>query len=296
MSQEDQHELTEHVAGLPTTVVDNDVDAKRFDMLCLRIQLAMVRGEAVEPLRKVFVKLVHALEAKATIPDVARLMVLIQDIQTTEWWQDATAEMVERARRQLRGLISLIDKGERTIVTTDFVDAIGDAREIAIVDLGDSEALAQFRRKARAYIDAHRDHLTLARLRQGRPLTTADLDELQRLFDEAGVVGEEAFTRFRGVDALPELIRSWVGLDRNAAKLALNSALEGAILSARQLHFLDLIVDHLTTSGSMDPALLYEPPFTDETPNGVSDVFDLVQAKAIVTAIRDLNPRFADHG
>ncbi|RYY29335.1 MAG: DUF4145 domain-containing protein [Sphingomonadales bacterium] len=296
VSQEDQHELTEHVAGLPTTVVDNDVDAKRFDMLCLRIQLAMVRGEPVEPLRKVFVKLVHALEAKATIPDVARLMVLMQDIQTTEWWQDATAEMVEQARRQLRSLINLIDKGERTIVTTDFVDAIGDAREIAIVDLGDSEALAQFRRKARAYIDAHRDHLTLARLRQGRPLTTADLDELQRLFDEAGVVGEEAFTRFRGVDALPQLIRSWVGLDRNAAKLALNAALDGAILSARQLHFLDLILDHLTTSGSMDPALLYEPPFTDETPNGVSDVFDLVQAKAIVTVIRDLNPRYADRG
>ncbi|CAN5371346.1 hypothetical protein BH10PSE15_BH10PSE15_02530 [soil metagenome] len=46
----------------------------------------------------------------------------------------------------------------------------------------------------------------------------------------------------------------------------------------------------------MDAALLYEPPFTDETPNGVSDVFDLSQAQAIVTAIRDMNPRYADYG
>jgi len=227
---------------------------------------------------------------------VARVLVLIEEVQTSEWWQDATPDMVERVRRQLRGLIALIDKGSRTIVTTDFVDAIGDARDITIVDLGDSEALAQFRRKARAYIDAHRDHLTLVRLRQGRPLTPADLDALQTLFDEAGVVGPDAFTRFRDVDALPGLIRSWVGLDRNAAKHALNAALDGVTLSAKQLRFLDLVVDHLTVSGSMDPALLYAPPFTDATPNGVSDVFDLPQTQAIVTAIRDLAPRYANHG
>ncbi|MES3043996.1 DEAD/DEAH box helicase family protein [Sphingomonas faeni] len=296
VSQEDQHELTEHVAGLPTALTDPDIDAKRFDLLCLRIQLAMVRGEAVDPLRRAFVGLVHALEAKATIPDVARVLVLIEEVQTNDWWQDATPDMVERVRRQLRGLIALIDKGSRTIVTTDFVDAIGDARDITIVDLGDSEALAQFRRKARAYIDAHRDHLTLVRLRQGRPLTPADLDALQTLFNEAGVVGPDAFTRFRGVDALPGLIRSWVGLDRNAAKHALNAALDGVTLSAKQLRFLDLVVDHLTVSGSMDPALLYAPPFTDATPNGVSDVFDLLQTQAIVTAIRDLAPRYANHG
>lgn len=296
VSQEDQHELTAHVAGLPTTLIDTDVDAKRFDLLCLRIQLAMVRGEPVDPLRRAFVGLVHALEAKATIPDVARALVLIEEVQTTEWWQDATPEMVERVRRQLRGLIALVDTRARRMVTTDFVDAIGDARDIAIVDLGDSEALAQFWRKARAYIDAHRDHLTLVRLRQGRPLTTADLDALQMLFDEAGVVDEDAFTRFRGVDALPGLIRLWVGLDRNAAKRALNDALDGVTLSAQQLRFLDLVIDHLTESGSMDPALLYEPPFTDATPNGVSDVFDLPQTQAIVTAIRDLAPRYASYG
>ncbi len=296
VSQEDQHELTEHVAGLPTALTDPDIDAKRFDLLCLRIQLAMVRGEAVDPLRRVFVVLVHGLEGKATIPDVARALVLIEEVQTNEWWQDATPDMVERVRRQLRGLIALIDKSSRTIVTTDFVDAIGEARDIAIVDLGNSEALAQFRRKARAYVEANRDHLTLVRLRQGRPLTKADLDELQRLFDGAGVASIDAFTQFRGIDALPQLIRSWVGLDRNAAKLALNVSLDGAVLSARQLHFLDLIIDHLTTSGSMDPAVLYEPPFTDETPNGVSDVFDLSQAQAIVTTIRELNPRFAEYG
>jgi len=83
VSQEDQHELTEHVAGLPTALTDSDIDAKRFDLLCLRIQLAMVRGEAIDPLRRVFVALVHALEAKASIPAVARMLVLIEEVQTS---------------------------------------------------------------------------------------------------------------------------------------------------------------------------------------------------------------------
>ncbi|HWU91648.1 MAG TPA: DEAD/DEAH box helicase family protein [Sphingomicrobium sp.] len=296
LSQEDQHELTEYVAGLPTTVVDNDLEAKRFDMLCLALQLAMLRGEQVEPLRKHFVTQVHALEAKATIPDVARLMALIQEVQSADWWQDATPETVEHARRRLRGLMSLIEPGERPIVITDFDDVIGEARDITIADLGDSEALAQFRRKARAYVEANPNHLTLERLRQGRPLTEADLDELQRLFDQAGVAEAAEFARFRNVEGLPSLIRSWVGLDRNAAKHALNAALDGAVLTPRQLHFLDMIIDHLTGSGSMDPALLYEPPFTDEAPNGVSDVFELKQVHGLVTAIRALEPRFAEGG
>lgn len=292
LSQEDQYELTEHLAGLPSTLIDNDVDAKRFDMLCLRIQLALVRMEPIEAMRRQFVELVHALEAKENIPDVAREMVLIQEISGEDWWRDVTAEMIEQARRRLRGLMSLLDKGERVIVTTDFADVIGETSPIEIKDLGDSEALAQFRRKARAYIETHRDHLTLVRLRQGKPLTQTDLDELQRMFDEAGVIDMQEFSRFRTVEGLPALIRSWVGLDRNAAKHALNQALDGAILTSRQLHFLDLIIDHLTTSGSMDPAILYEPPYTDEAPNGVSDVFGLKQVQNIVSAIRGFEPRF----
>ncbi len=292
LSQEDQHELSEYLCGLPTAVVDNDHEAKRFDLLCLKIQLALLRNEPLGPLRKQFIKQAHALEEKATIPDVARQMVLIQEVQTDEWWQDVTAEMIEQARRRLRGLMSLIDPGERPILTTNFTDVIGEAQEIEIRDLGDSEALAQFRRKARAFIQAYPNHLTLERLRLGKPLTKTDLDELQRLFDEAGVIDAAEFAKFRNAETLPTLVRSWVGLDRNAAKQALNDALDGSVLTAQQLHFLDMIIEHLTSSGSLDPALLYEPPFTDEAPNGVSDVFDMTQVRRLVGTLREFEPRF----
>lgn len=54
-------------------------------------------------------------------------------------------------------------------------------------------------------------------------------------------------------------VRSLVGLDRSAAKEALADFTKGKTLSANQLEFINLIVDHLTEHGVMDPARLYEP-------------------------------------
>lgn len=291
LGEEDRHELVEHVAGLPTNVSDPDVDAKRFDLLCLRIQLAMLRTATFAPLRKAFIAHVHQLEAKGAVPDVARQMALILEVQTDEWWTDTTPEMVEVARRRLRGLMSLIEPNKQVIVTTNLADAMGSKREVELTDLGGASSLAQFRRKARAYVDANADHVTLARLRQGRALTPSDLDELQKLFVGAGVVENADFQRVRQMPDMPTFIRSLVGLDRRAAQAAFNDALAGAVLSARQIDFVERIIDYLTASGTMDPAALYEPPFIDGAPNGVSDMFDASLVTRIFQTINGFEPR-----
>ena len=59
----------------------------------------------------------------------------------------------------------------------------------------------------------------------------------------------------------------------------------GKTLTANQLEFLNLVIDYLTHRGQMDPALLYESPFTDFDPMGVSGVFELGDAKAVVAVI-----------
>lgn len=296
LGDEDRHELISEVAGLPTSAIDTDIDAKRFDLLCLRIQLSMARSAGYEPFRKQFVKLVHALESKESVPDVARQMAFIQEVQTIEWWTDATVEMVENARRRLRGLMSLVNPEERKILSTRFIDAIGETREIAFTDLGDATALAQFRKKARAYVDAHSDHVTLARLRQGKPLTNADLDELQRLLSEAGVSARSDFDRVRALPDLPAFIRSIVGLDRRAAQQAFSDALADISLSATQIRFIELIVDQLTMAGRMDPELLYKAPYTDSTPDGVGGVFGQGQVLHIVETIRSFEPKIQSAG
>jgi type I restriction enzyme R subunit len=227
------------------------------------------------------------------VPDVARQMALILEVQTTEWWTDATPQMVEMARRHLRGLMSLIEPGEQVIVSTDLSDEMGEKREIELLDLGGASSLAQFRKKARAYVDANADHVTLVRLRQGKPLTAIDLDELQRLFTEADIVSDDDFIRIRALPDLPDFIRSLVGLDRIAAQAAFNDALAGQTLTAQQIRFVEMIVEHLTASGRMEPELLYNSPFTDSAPNGVSDVFAGAAVETILGLLDELNPRLA---
>ena len=84
-----------------------------------------------------------------------------------------------------------------------------------------------------------------------------------------------------------------VGLDREAAKRAFTEFLNGHNLTADQLEFLDLVIEHLTARGVMDPKLLYEAPFTDFDRNGVEGVFEKPDVVRLVKILRDIEPKFA---
>ena len=69
--------------------------------------------------------------------------------------------------------------------------------------------------------------------------------------------------------------------------------LSGVTLTARQIDFVERILDYLTASGKMDPALLYETPFTDAAPNGISDVFDDDLVTHIIDTLATFEPCLA---
>jgi type I restriction enzyme R subunit len=122
-----------------------------------------------------------------------------------------------------------------------------------------------------------------------RALTADDLAELQRMFTENGVGGTEDLQRAaEEAQGLGLFVRSLVGLDRQAAKEAMAGFLAGKALSASQIEFVNLIVDHLTEHGVMQAARLYESPFTDVTPRGPDGLFNSGEVDELLAAIEQV--------
>jgi type I restriction enzyme R subunit len=286
--------LTEDVAGLPSSLTDDDVMAKEFDLLVLRTQLAVLRHEKhFERLRKRIVEICAILEELTNVPAVAKQLALIQEIQTDEYWQDITAPMLETVRQRLRDLIKLIEWKKRPIVYSDFQDEIGDASEVALLGAHVGTDMAKFRMKARHFLRDHMDHVAIRKLHMNEPLTPTDLAELERMFVEASVADAAAMEALRAEGGLGLFIRSLVGLDREAAKQAFAAFLSEKTLSADQIEFVDLIIDHLTDRGTMDAALLYESPFTDLNPLGVQGVLGKDSAAKVIDILGDIRRRAA---
>ena len=117
-----RHELIEHIAGLPSAVVDDDLAAKQFDLVVFRAELALLRVDpAFRGLRKRITEIACCSKI-LNVPMVAAEMALIQEIQTDEFWQDITLPMLETVRRRLRALVKLIEYKKRPMVYSDFED------------------------------------------------------------------------------------------------------------------------------------------------------------------------------
>lgn len=287
LSPEALAELSHEVAGLPSELDPEGEEAKRFDLLVLSLQLAMLRSEpGFVRLRDQVKQLAALLEDKSAIPMVRDQMALIQDVQTDEWWQDVSIAMLEAMRRRLRDLMNLIEKQKRKPIYTDFEDEMGGETVIELPGLGQGTDYAKFRAKAQAFLRAHQDHVAIHKLRMNRPLTVSDLAELERMLAQSGVGAAADIQRAAGESqGLGLFVRSLVGLDREAAKEALAGFLAGEALSANQIEFVNLIVNHLTEHGTMDAAMLYASPFTDLTPRGPDGLFSSAQLDELVTTL-----------
>ncbi|WP_447603540.1 DEAD/DEAH box helicase family protein [Nitrospira sp. Nam80] len=290
LSADSLQELSHQIAGLPSEIEAESEESKRFDLLVLNLELALLRSKpAFGRLRDEVKELAALLEEKSTIPMVREQLELIQDLQTDEWWQDVSCPMLESMRRRLRGLVQLIEKEKRKPIYTDFEDEMGEETAVNLPGFIAGDGFEKFRAKALLFLRAHQDHITIHKLRMNKPLTSADLLELERMLTENGIGGQEEISRAKAEsEGLGLFVRSLIGMDREAAKQALTGFLANKRLNANQIEFVNLIVDRLTEHGVVEASALYESPFTDLAAHGPDRLFSPAEIDDLVHILQGI--------
>jgi type I restriction enzyme R subunit len=77
-----------------------------------------------------------------------------------------------------------------------------------------------------------------------------------------------------------------VGLDRTVAPAALAEFTAASTLTGNQIRFVELLVDQLTQRGVVDPALIYEKPFTGVAPTEPESLFTGAQVLVLLEVLR----------
>ena len=293
----DQHsEVIAKLAYLPSEAeaINEDENggelAKRFDHLILQMELELIQKQQLsEKMRLQVVETAGQLEAKSSIPNVAKHLNLLQDIQTPEFWQDIPLVTLEEVRRSLRNLMEFLDKKEKKIVFTNFEDEAGEMVEVEMPTLG--IGLEQYHKKVRQYVLENENQLTIARLKRGKAITEQDLEQLDTLlFEASGIEDREHYDQVVHPDkSLGVFIRELVGLDQQAAKEAFTEFLDTGSYNAGQIEFVNQVVEWFCHNGTLAPKKLNEPPFTDKHTDGVFGFFKQDKILSLVMKIQALN-------
>ncbi len=278
LSEDDRELLHREVAGLPCQIETDDIESRLFDLMALRMQLALVAGDQTtfEAGRKRVIEIAEMLEEKAAIPAVRARLDYLQRIQDQAFWVGMNLATLESMREQLRGLVPFIDKNRRQVVYTDFQDQV-----LGVRPESNSQMPAmtgqQYRKKVEDFLRGHMNHIVIHRLRKNESLTPSDLDSLERMITQIGDVdGTSLLSGLlaqSGSPSLAHFVRSMVGMDRAAAQATFATFLQDRSLTPPQIRFVEMLIDQLTSRGVIEASALYEPPFSDIHAGGPDALF-----------------------
>ena len=240
----------------------SDVDAKRFDVLMLQIELSRLDDEVCgdRAINNV-IKVAEALESKASIPQVNEKMEIIRDVLHMSW-ENASLSWLEKVRTELRELVKFL-VGEKD---KWFIINIQDENSFRGIGEGTSTRVS-YKENILDFLHQHRDLPVIDKIYTMQQLTIADIRELERiLWTELG--SREDYDRCTEDmlcgDNVAAFIRSQIGVDRKLAMARFSDFLSGAQLNSDQEEFLATIITYVCENGDITVRTVVEDePFAD---------------------------------
>jgi len=291
LSKGDMLDVNVHLSQLILPDKDDDELARRFDILILNYQLALLTGAySTDRYINKISGTAKALLKKQNIPVIAMQVPLLNELQTEPFWQSININRLDNVRLSMRDLIKYLDKDKQVNIITSFEDDL-DHEGISDHDLIPSYSkLQSYKDRVESYIRNHKDHLVIHKLKTNKPITETEINTLEGiLFDGVTIGTKQDYIDNYGDKPLGEFIRGIVGLDVAAAQAAFSDFIQTGNLRADQMTFINSIISYLTSNGTIDKKMLFEAPFTNIHDQGLFGVFDDAVAVKVIKLIDGVN-------
>ncbi|MCG8182754.1 DEAD/DEAH box helicase family protein [Tenacibaculum piscium] len=277
------------LSNLSANKNENDELAKRFDLLSLRLQLAILNNAKSQ---ENYIARIHdigiKLYKKRNIPVVANKLQLINQIKELQFWTNIDIQQVEYIRLELRELIKFIDKESIVPIYTDLEDELYDTKISERDILPTYTRLQSYKDRVEAFIRKNKSHLVIDKLHKNIPITDKELSLLESLlFDEENSTKQD-YQKEYGELPLGKFIRSIIGLDIEVVNTLFASYIQNENLQPAQISFINKLINYLNINGTLDKSLLVKPPFTETHDNGIIGVFSNEQDIRKIIAVVDL--------
>ena len=291
ISKSDTLDINTHLSALALPAKDDDELAKRFDILILNYQLALLtKAYSTERFIKQISSTARALLKKQNIPAVAKQVPVLNELQLEQFWKTITIHSLENVRMALRDLMKYLNKESQQTIETNFedeLDFVGVQQHDLIPAYG---RLQSYKDRVESYVRTHSHHLVIQKLKTNKPITETEINALETiLFDGTTVGTKQDYIDNYGDQPLGVFIRHIVGLDVNAAQEAFAEFIQTGSLKADQMTFINNIISYLTKNGMVDKSMLFEPPFTNIHQDGLIGVFDDASAKKVIHLVDTVN-------
>ncbi|MFT3695702.1 MAG: DEAD/DEAH box helicase family protein [Kofleriaceae bacterium] len=277
-----------------------DDDAYRFDLLITRLQLELAKGGPLAPkVQDLRARVEEAVEllGKNQNPVKAKADA-IKQVRDKAFWANPQLHQLEALRGELRGIMKYQQLPPTVRVAPQVFDITdtGFAAETYIPRLEGLD-LVEYKRRVETVLREHfADNATLQRVRAGKTVQDAELEELAKLVlavdDKANVkflAGHDPETR----RSLLAVFRGLVGLDAVAVEAAFAAFVhKHPRLTSQQLRFLQVLQNYIAQNGGIEIDRLYEPPFTTIHAESVDGVFEAAdQVEELLAVLTTFAPR-----
>ena len=288
LSSSDIHIIEEFLADLPAPETVNEM-ARRFDLMMLKMQIATIMMKSSQKkYENNLIDIAEGLSTKYSIPAVNRSRDTIEGLRNPDFYKGVSQKKLDEIREELRELIQYLDVHSKPKVYTDIKDSdiTSEVKEPSFeVNYGTA-----YRRRVESFIRENRNHITISKLSSNLPITAVELEVLENLlFDGVERGTKDSFIKEYGNQPLGVFIRGIIGLDIAAAQDAFAEFLNNGNLRADQITFIQNIINYLNINGTIEPSLLFEPPFTDINDAGLNGVFEDTAAYKIISIVEHVN-------